>query len=315
MPSPTSCSIRVPASSANLGPGFDSLGLALDLWMRVDVRRLDDAGGGVRVVTCDDLLGGGNLVVEAMEVTAARLGRELPACEIAVSSDIPVARGLGSSASAIVAGIHAAGFVLDIPLDSATVVDVGGEMEGHADNISASEMGGATASIRAERGWVAEVLAPALPWEVVVLIPNAPAFTVEARGILPPAVSIPDAAANIGRAAMLALALREGRGDLLREAMRDRLHQPYRAAIFPHLDPVIDAALAAGALGASLSGAGPTILAFADAADADAVAAAMERAAAANGFPGRATRLTVAGGTRIEVGTAAGTRGAPRRLD
>jgi len=305
VPSPTCCSIRVPASSANLGPGFDSLGLALDLWMRVDVERCDGPDGSVRVVACDDLLGGGNLVVEAMEATAARLGRDLPACQIAVASDIPVARGLGSSASAIVAGIHAAGFVLDTPLDSATVVDIGGEMEGHADNISASELGGATVSIRAERGWVAELLAATLPWEVVVLVPDAPAFTVEARGILPPAVPIPAAAANIGRAALLALALREGRGDLLREAMRDRLHQPYRAAIFPHLDPVIDAALGAGALGASLSGAGPTILAFAAPADTAVVAAAMERAAAANGFPGRATRRTVAGGARVETGTVA----------
>lgn len=305
MLSPTSCSIRVPASSANLGPGFDSLGLALDLWMRVDVERLGDSSGGVRVVACDDLLGGGNLVVEAMEVTAARLGLALPACQIAVASDIPVARGLGSSAAAIVAGIHAVGFVLDVPVDSALVVDIGGEMEGHADNISASELGGATVSIRAERGWVAEVLASALPWEVVALVPDAPAFTVEARGILPAAVPIPDAVANIGRAAMLALALREGRGDLLREAMRDRLHQPHRAAIFPHLDPVIDAALASGALGASLSGAGPTILAFADADDADAVAAAMERAAAAHGFGGRAARLAVVGGATVEAHAAA----------
>lgn len=305
MPSPTSCSIRVPASSANLGPGFDSLGLALDLWMQVDIQRLDDPAGGVRVTACDDLLGGGNLVVEAMQVTAARLGRDLPACRIAVASDIPVARGLGSSASAIVAGIHAAGFVLDAPLDSALIVDIGGEMEGHADNISASELGGATVSFHAEHGWVAAVLAAELPWEVVVLVPAAPAFTVEARGILPPAVPIPDAAANIGRAAMLALALREGRGELLCEAMRDRLHQPYRAAIFPHLDPVIAAALAAGALGASLSGAGPTILAFAEPGDADAVANAMERAAAAHGFAGRASRLAVASGAMVEAHAAA----------
>lgn len=314
MPSPTSCSVRVPASSANLGPGFDSFGLALDLWMRVDVERRDGIDG-VRVVTCDDLLGGGNLVVEAMRVTAARLGRDLPACQIAVSSDIPVARGLGSSASAIVAGIHAAAFLLDVALDQATVVDIGGAMEGHADNISASEMGGATVSIHGERGWVAEVLASALPWDVVVLVPDAPAFTSEARGILPPAVPILDAAANIGRAALLGLALREGRGDLLREAMRDRLHQPYRAAIFPHLDPVINAALAAGALGASLSGAGPTILAFAEPAAAAAVAAAMECGAAQYGFPGRAARLAVASGTRVEMDEEVGATGEPRRLD
>ncbi|MCO5177315.1 MAG: homoserine kinase [Thermomicrobiales bacterium] len=301
MHSPLSCSIRVPASSANLGPGFDSLGMALDLWMQVDITRVDDPSGDIRVINCEDLLGGGNLVVEAMQVTANRYGRTLPACELSVRSDIPVARGLGSSAAAIVAGIHATAFLLDLELDSSDVVDIGGEMEGHADNISASELGGVTVSFRAEHGWIAEVLAAELPWTVVALVPDSPAFTSEARGILPTAIPMSDAAANIGRAAMLALALREGRSDLLRESTRDRLHQPYRAAIFPHLNPVIDAALAADALGAGLSGAGPTILAFADSADADAVATAMEATAAEHGFAGRALPLAVAPGALVEV--------------
>jgi len=303
--SPTSCSIRVPASSANLGPGFDSLGMALDLWMQVDITRLSDESGEIRVLNGEDLLGGGNLVVEAMQVTANRYGRTLPACELSVRSDVPVARGLGSSASAIVAGIHAAGFLLNIALESTDVVDIGGEMEGHADNISASELGGVTVSFRAEHGWIAEVLAAELPWTVVALVPDAPAFTSEARGILPTAIPMPDATANIGRAAMLALALREGRGDLLRETTRDRLHQPYRAAIFPHLNPVINAALTAGALGAGLSGAGPTILAFAEPADASAVAIAMEATAAEHGFAGRALPLAVAPGAQVEVHAAA----------
>jgi homoserine kinase len=258
--------------------------------------RPDDVDGMVRDIGNTDLLGGANLVIEAMQVTAQRLGMRLPACDIQVASDIPVARGLGSSAAAIVGGVRAALFALEQPADRATIVDIAGAMEGHADNASASEMGGITVALSTAGGYVAESLATDLPWSAVVYIPDSPSLTHEARGVLPAAVPLGDAAANAGRAAMLALALREGRDDLLREAMVDRLHQPYRASIFPHLKPTIAAALDAGALGACLSGAGPTILALAHHADAATVAAAMQAAAARQGMEGQARELSVAQG-------------------
>lgn len=289
---PGSCSVHAPASSANLGPGFDCLALALDRWLRVDLRRVE--GDGIHDAGAPDLLGGSNLVVDAMRVTAARLGLVLPGCEIRVTSDIPVARGLGSSAAAIVAGIRAAGVVCGAAISDALVTDIGGAMEGHADNISAAVHGGATVSMLTPRGYIAEPLARELPWTPVVFVPDAASFTHVARGILPSEVPVPDAVSNIGRGVLLALALREGRADLLPEAMRDRLHQPYRAAIFPHLEPVISAALAAGAHGACLSGAGPSVLALADRHLAGVVAAAMLDAGRAVGVDGVAEPIAVA---------------------
>jgi homoserine kinase len=285
-------SVHVPGSSANLGPGFDCLGLALDLWLRVDVTPRAD--GAVRDAGSPDLLGGSNLVIEAMRNVAERRGFTLPGCEVAVSSAIPVARGLGSSAAAIVAGMRAASVLAGYQLSDAALIQLAGDVEGHADNVSASVLGGATVSLHAADGYLAESLALELPWTPVVFIPDRPALTYEARGLLPGRVPMSDAAANLGHAALLAYALHAGRGDLLREAMSDRLHQPYRARIFPHLEPCIAAALAAGAAGAALSGAGPTILALASPAAADAVASAMMKSAGCVGVTGAARTLAVA---------------------
>lgn len=286
-------SVTAPASSANLGPGFDCLAIALDRWTRVDAR----ITGGAEIVDkgSPDLLGGVNLVIDAINVTASRLGSTVPGCEIRVTSDIPVARGLGSSAAAIVAGVRLAGMLAGCgELSAQTVIDIAGEMEGHADNVSASALGGVTVAAPVENRYVAEVLTPWIPWSPVLFIPDLAAFTSEARAVLPDAIPVRDAVANISRAALLALALRERREDLLREAMRDRLHQPYRQAIFPHLRPAIDAALAAGALGACLSGAGPTLLAFARPSEEEQVGLAMAGAAHANGVHGEHVTIRLA---------------------
>jgi homoserine kinase len=283
------CSVFAPASSANLGPGFDCLALALDRWLRVDIEHT--VGDGIVDAGSPALLGGSNLVIDAMHETARRLNLRLPGCAIRVTSDIPVARGLGSSAAAIVAGIRAAGALNGVDITDAVAVDIGGQMEGHADNVSAAVLGGATISILAAAGYRAELLARGLPWAPVVLIPEAPAFTHEAREVVPAAIPVADAVSNVGRAVMLALAFGSGRRELVREAMIDRIHQPYRASIFPHLEPTIAAALEAGAAGACLSGAGPSILALAEPERAAAVAAAMSAAATRLGIAGVAEVL------------------------
>lgn len=278
-------SVAAPASAANLGPGFDCMAIALDRWTRVDVR----VTGGAEIIDAGspDLLGGGNLVIEAMQMAAGRLGISLPGCEVRVTSDIPIARGLGSSAAAIVAGVRAAGLVSSAgPLSNQTLIDIAGGMEGHADNVSAAVLGGITVATPSGEGFVAEVLTSFIPWSPVLFIPDTAAFTHAARAVLPAAIPMQDAIANISRSALLALALREQREDLLREAMRDRLHQPYREKLFPHLAPVIDAALSSGALGGCLSGAGPTILAFARLSDEEKIGKAMAAAAAACGVQG-----------------------------
>jgi homoserine kinase len=285
--------VLAPASSANLGPGFDCIGLALDLWMRVDVALCD--GDEIRVSGSPDLLGGDNLVISAMRVARQRLGLELPGCTLTITGDIPVARGLGSSAAAIVAGIKLACLLAgadEVP--SQTIVNIAGDLEGHADNASAAVLGGVTLAVPTEHGFVVEPLAGELGWTPVVFIPPIPGFTHEARAVVPRQTPLVNAVANISRSALLVYALQQQRGDLLAEAMRDALHQPFRARIFEHLTPCIEAALAAGALGACLSGAGPTILALAEPGRAAAVGQAMEAAAKAAGVDGQAVPLAVA---------------------
>ncbi|MEX2315059.1 MAG: homoserine kinase, partial [Thermomicrobiales bacterium] len=236
-----SFSVQVAASSANLGPGFDCLAIALSRWLRVAVTPNDT--GAIRGSNASDLLGGANLVIEAMLTTASRLGVSLPGCDVEITSEIPVARGLGSSGAAIIGGILAAAKLAGVELTDEDAIDIGGEMEGHADNVAASLLGGVTAAMRASDGYVARRLADSSTWRAVVFVPDIPAFTAQARGILPASIPLADAAFNVGRAALLSLAFREQQPALLREAMQDRLHQPYRAAIFPHLDPAIAAAL------------------------------------------------------------------------
>lgn len=288
-----SFSVLAPASSANLGPGFDCIGLALDLWMRVDVTPC--AGDEIRVGGSPDLLGGDNLVVSAMRVASRRLGLELPGCMLTITGDIPVARGLGSSAAAIVAGIKIACLLAGADnVPPQTIVNIAGDLEGHADNASAAVLGGVTLAVPTDNGFVVEPLAGELAWTPVLFIPPIPGFTQEARAVVPRQAPLVNAVANISRSALLVYALQQQRGDLLAEAMRDALHQPFRAKIFAHLTPCIEAALAAGALGACLSGAGPTILALAEHGDATAVGRAMEAAAHAAGVEGRAVSLAVA---------------------
>lgn len=288
------CSVAAPASSANLGPGFDCMAIALDRWTRVDARITD--GTEIVDVGSPDLLGGANLVLEAVKVAASRLNLTIPGCEVRVTSDIPVARGLGSSAAAIVAGVRLAGQLAGRgELPDQTVIDIAGSMEGHADNVSAAALGGITVSTPTANGYIAEVLTDWIPWSPVVFIPDLAALTVDARAVLPAVIPVGDAVANVSRGALLTLALRERREDLLKEAMQDRLHQPYRAGIFPHLESTIDAALSAGALGACLSGAGPTLLAFARPTEEEQVGLAMAAAAHAAGVHGEAVTIRMAG--------------------
>lgn len=284
-------SVRVAGSSANIGSGFDSLAVALDCWLHVHVA--PHTTPGICDAGAPDLLGGENLVIDAMHLAATRLGFDIPDCIVRVESDIPVARGLGSSAAALVAGVVAAGVAAGRPVADDEIINVAGDVEGHADNVSASVLGGVTVSIRSASGWIADVIARELPWTPVAFIPAGHAFTSEARALLPASVPMDDVIANVGRAALLVHAFHSRRGDLLRDAMHDRLHQPYRATIFHHLEPCIAAAVDAGAFGASLSGAGPAILAFAPPEHAERVGAAMRRAAVAYGIEGASRCLAV----------------------
>ncbi len=256
--------VRVPATSANLGPGFDALGLALGLYDDVVARITDDgllvdvAGEGEDVARDET-----HLVARAMRATFDRLGGQPRGLELACANRIPHGRGLGSSAAAIVAGVLLARALVlggERKLTDAQALALAAEIEGHPDNVAACLLGGLTVAWT-EATAHAVRLEPA-PWlRPVAVIPPHRSSTQQARSLLPGEVPHADAAGNAGRAALLIAALL-GAGDALFAATEDRLHQPYRAGVMPESAALMDA-LRAERLAAVVSGAGPTILVLA----------------------------------------------------
>ena len=288
--------IVAPATSANLGPGFDSLALALNVWNSIDIRL-----GGTDCPRITAIEGEGrnnlerdgrNLVLLAMHRLAAEAERRLPPCEITLNNTIPLGRGLGSSAAAIAGGLVAAAALLQLDASPQALLPVALGLEGHPDNVVAALHGGFTVGVLARGEPRVLCVLPSEDLRAVLLIPEIFAGTLESRQTLPAAVSRSDAVFNGGRCALLALAIRERRWDLLAVAMEDRLHQPQRALTFPYLDEAIAAARAAGAHGAALSGSGSSLIALCTGHE-EAVASAMVGAAAHHGLAARARILTI----------------------
>jgi homoserine kinase len=286
--------VRVPATSANLGPGFDALGLALALYNEVTAVEAE----GVSVMVEGE--GAGRLPASAHNVVARGVrqayeaaNRPFKGVALTCVNRVPTARGLGSSAAAWVGGLLAGNALLGGPLSRDTLLALAARAEGHPDNVAAALAGGLTVSCALEDGRVATVSLPvpgAVRW--VVLVPDVTSATSEARAVLPLSVPRADAVFNVQRVSLLLAALQSGRLDVLGAALDDRLHQPYRLRLFPWMPAVAEAARAAGALGCVLSGAGPSVLA-AVSGDADAVAHSMQGALAAAGVRGRAWAFAV----------------------
>lgn len=295
--------VSAPASSANLGPGFDALGLALDLWNAITIDTDGPAGAtSVCGSECALLDTRENLSLTAMRELATLHGRTLPPFSLDARVDVPVARGLGSSAAALAAGLVAADRLLDLGLADDDLFAVAWRMEGHGDNVGASLYGGAVLAVPGVRSPVRLLTHDALGLEAVVFVPEMTGATVAARAALPPAVPHADAAFNIATAAGLVLGLHTGDRALIAAGMRDRLHEPYRARLFPHLEPMTAAARSAGALGAVLSGAGPSVLALCEPEAAAAVAEAFAATAGSIGARGAVRRLLPAPhGVRVTV--------------
>lgn len=285
--------VRVPATSANLGPGFDALGLALVLHNEVTLEPADDVSVTIEGEGADRLdRGGENVIVRGARAVYERVGRRFTGLKVSCVNRIPVGRGLGSSAAAWLSGIVGANALLGEPLDRLALLNLAATLEGHPDNVAAALLGGLTVACWSD-GSVVAVSVP-VPREIcwVVLIPELEGSTAEARAVLPTSVPRADAVFNVQRIGLFLGGLQAERPDLLAVAMDDRLHQPYRRHLFPWMDAVAQAARAAGALGCVLSGAGPSLLAAAPR-SAEAIGQAMERALAQAGFRGTARVLEV----------------------
>jgi homoserine kinase len=258
---------RVPASSANLGPGFDALGMALNLYAYIamspsDTTRVTLHGSNVQGLPTDK----SNLLYQMAQRVFAEAGAPEMELEIAVRSDIPLTRGLGSSAAAIVGAIGAANALIGSPMDRDKLFQIATQIEGHPDNVGAALYGGIIAAIwDGQRGKCVRI-EPHARLEALAAIPTFELSTGKARAALPESVSRADAVFNVGHASMLIAALATGELGAIREAMADRLHQPYRAPLVPGMERCLREAADHGALGAALSGAGPTLLALFDAA-------------------------------------------------
>jgi homoserine kinase len=260
--------VRVPASSSNLGSGFDCVGIAIDRWLTASVTVDPDAIGfsirrrgklsTVRVRADQDLFTRGFRAACAAGGHATPVGVTIDA-----DSDIPVGCGLGSSAAAIVAGAMLADAELQLGLSRAQIQEIGATIEGHPDNIAPAVYGGAMLTVYTPHGFVASRLAVADGIELLIAVPPFPNDTKAARAALPETLRHTDAAVAASRAAALVQGLATGDGALLSAALDDVLHVPFRRGRIPGFNAVVQAAQAAGAFGATLSGAGSAILAIA----------------------------------------------------
>jgi homoserine kinase len=273
VPLPVSVSILTPATSANLGPGFDTLGLALQLYNRFDVEIIEGDPWTPQievqgVLGAELSTGPDNLFFQAFVLLFQRNQAEPPAVKIRMSIAIPPGCGLGSSATAVVGGLVAANELLRIkglavPKEELLAAAVESEAGNHPDNVAPALLGGlvATTTVDGEIRAVKTRFPDAL--RAIIFTPSFPMDTVTGRTLLPAEYSRDDVTFNTGRVALFLTALQTGRYELIAEAMQDRLHQPYRQALFPAMPDIIQAALDAGAYGASLSGGGSSLIALA----------------------------------------------------
>ena len=255
--------IKIPATSANLGAGYDSLGLALDFYNQVnmeeydkiDIRSLD----GVSIPTDKT-----NLIYKSASDLFKVCGKTLKGLKLEQTNNIPMARGLGSSSACIVAGLVGANTLLNNPLSTDDLVDIAAQIEGHPDNTAPALLGGIVTAVFDGKKvhWVKQEVYTKLKF--VAIIPNFELKTDKARACIPKEISHKDAVYNLSRAALFSASLLTGKFENLRTAVHDRLHQPYRMELIPRCREVFDIAYNHGAYGVYISGAGPAVMAIVD---------------------------------------------------
>ena len=261
--------VMAPATTANLGPGFDCLGMALDLWNRLEILPAT-AGDESRPLV--EVIGEGagelaedatNLTYRAMQFLFDEAGRPMPPLRLRCHNNIPLSRGLGSSAAAIAGGLAAANALCGHPYTANELLEMAATIEGHPDNVAAAVLGGLQLVVSdGPQLYTAPIPVPP-ELHAVLLVPETRIATADARAVLPGRVSVADAVFNMGRAALLVAGMGLNRPEYLAVATEDKLHQPYRQPLFPAVKVIFAAARAAGALGVFVSGSGSTILALA----------------------------------------------------
>lgn len=278
--------LRLPATSANLGPGFDSVAIALDFYLEIEAEPAAEfsiAASGRDAERCARLED--NLILEAYKALLTQNGRPVVPLAIRMVNGIPLGMGCGSSAAGRLAAIALADRFGGLGWGTDRVLDEAYALEGHPDNVAACWLGGFVAAACQGRSVYAAQTAPPAEWRAVIALPAEPLATTKARAVLPASYSLADAVTSIQSASLLGLAFAQGRADLLHIAMRDRIHQPYRAAMCPLLPLLLPLAGQYGILGAALSGAGPAMLVIVENEGALVSASAAIGAAAASSQP------------------------------
>lgn len=265
MNQPPMLRIQIPASTANLGPGFDSLGIALGLYLTIEASRSEH---WEVTIDCEELHGlpedESNYLVRMAQKAAAFFGAEMPPCHLKVKSEIPLARGLGSSASAIIAGIELANAFCDLQLDETQKMHFASEEEGHPDNVGAALYGGLAVGVQAENG--AEVISlPVVGAEAIVTIPPFELKTEMSRSVLPEKLTFGQAVSASAASNTFVAAVCAGNWALAGTMMeKDQFHEPYRASLMPYFTEVRKIAKESGAYGTAVSGAGPSVITLAN---------------------------------------------------
>lgn len=295
--------VVIPATTANLGPGFDCVGMALGLHNELVAEPLDGPQWIAQISGegADELpIEGDNLALQAMRRCFAEIGAGPAGVRLVQHNRVPLCSGLGSSSTAIVGGLVAANALAGAPLSAAELLRLATEIEGHPDNVAPALLGGlvVVAADGTDVHWVR--FDPPTGLCAVVAMPELRLSTAEARRALPESYPKADTVFNLGRAALLVAALVSGDRRALAAALWDRIHQPYRLPLIPGGAEVLEAARGAGALGAVISGAGPTLLAFCEPAEALAVGVAMRESWSAAGVAARVEQLPLsADGARL----------------
>lgn len=300
--------IKAPATSANLGPGFDALGLALNLWnetiitLAIEFSMHIQGEGEGKLST-----GKNNLIIRAAQRLADSVGRSLPPFHVDCVNQIPLSSGLGSSAAATLTGLLAGNVLLGNPLLREEIMSLAAGMEGHPDNVAPALMGGLVVATMENDKVIARQIPVGLDMYVTIALPDFYLPTKKARVALPKQVALKDAVHNISRTVLVTEAFRNGDLDLLGKAMTDTIHQPYRLPLIPGAQSAMEAAKAAGASAVALSGAGPSLIAFSSKAESgipqgDNIAESMKRAFEAAGLTARIFNLGVSvRGAEIQI--------------